>query len=252
VTDTTLMPVVSADASSTGPRTDSRPLVVDEIAVMQQWLPLNGARVIELGCGQADLARRLLDRGLVQSIIGYEVDRVQFAALEAEPPRAGLTFACGGAQAIPLVDASVDIVLMLKSLHHVPVALMDQALDEVARVLAPGGWLYVSEPVYAGPFNDVVKLFHDEGEVRAAACAALQRAVARGAMQAVEELHFDMPLHFRDYAEFDRRLVRATYNDIHLAPDLQTRVEAAFNAHMGPEGAHFVRPMRVNLLRRPA
>ena len=69
---------------------------------------------------------------------------------------------------------------MLKSLHHVPMALMDQALAELARVLRPCGWLYVSEPVYAGQLNELIRLFNDEGEVRAAAQAALDRAVASG------------------------------------------------------------------------
>lgn len=54
---------------------------------------------------------------------------------------------------------------------------MAQALAEAARVLRPGGHLYVSEPVYAGPLNDVIGLFHDEREVRAAAQAALDEAL---------------------------------------------------------------------------
>ncbi len=59
---------------------------------------------------------------------------------------------------------------------------MDAALAEIARVLVPGGWLYVSEPVFAGPFNELMRLFHDEQAVRAAALAALARAHgARGA-----------------------------------------------------------------------
>ncbi len=45
----------------------------------------------------------------------------------------------GSAADIEQPDASVDIVIMLKSLHHVPISLMDQALTEIARVLKPGG-----------------------------------------------------------------------------------------------------------------
>ncbi len=71
-----------------------------------------------------------------------------------------------------------DLALMHKSLHHVPLTAMDQALAEVARVLRPGGYLYVSEPVYAGPLNEIVRLYNDEGVVRAAAQAALDRALS--------------------------------------------------------------------------
>ena len=41
---------------------------------------------------------------------------------------------------IPFPSGAFDLVLMLKSLHHVPLAHLDRALDEVARVLRPGGW----------------------------------------------------------------------------------------------------------------
>jgi SAM-dependent methyltransferase len=74
-----------------------------------------------------------------------------------------------GAQAIPFQDGSFDLALMLKSLHHVPLDLLDQALAEVHRVLRPQGLLYVSEPVFAGALNEVMRLFHDEELVRAAA-----------------------------------------------------------------------------------
>ena len=113
-------------------------------------------------------ARALLARHPSSQVTGLEVDERQHAKNLAAP-QPGLSFVAAGAQAIPAPDAGFDLALMLKSLHHVPRPLMAQALAEVARVLRPGGWLYVSEPVYAGPFNDVIRHFNDEGVVRAAA-----------------------------------------------------------------------------------
>lgn len=55
---------------------------------------------------------------------------------------------------------------MLKSLHHVPMPEMSQSLNEISRVLRPGGHLYVSEPVYAGALNDILRLYNDEGVLR--------------------------------------------------------------------------------------
>ena len=109
-------------------------------------------------------------------VIGIEVDDRQLAKNRLAPAER-LQFERAGAQAIPFAEASFDGALMLKSLHHVPMPDMDAALREVARVLKPGGWLYVSEPVYGGPLNEIVRLFNDEGEVRAAAQQALDRAV---------------------------------------------------------------------------
>jgi len=114
----------------------------------------------------------------------------------------------------------------------------------------PGGWLYVSEPVYAGALNEVIRLFNDEGEVRAAAQAALDCAIASGAWQQQAERRFDVPVHFRDVADFERRMIDVTFAERHLDADLRRAVRARFSAHLTAGGAHFVRPMHVRLLRR--
>jgi ubiquinone/menaquinone biosynthesis C-methylase UbiE len=225
-------------------------LVSDEIDFMRRAVPLDGARVIELGCGKAELARRLLERGLVRSVVGLEVDRTQHAANLAATAPAGLTFQLGGAEAIPQPDASFELALMLKSLHHVPLDRMETALQEARRVLVPGGHLYVSEPVYAGAFNDIMRLFHDEGAVRAAAYRAIRTAIDSGVLAHVSEQIFETPLVFRDFADFEDRMIRVTHSAIRLPEAVADEVRTRFQRHMTPDGARFERPMRVNVLRR--
>ena len=227
-------------------------LVADELELMRRLLPLAGARVIDLGCGTAEMDRRLVDGGLVAAVAALEVDRIQHAKNVAAPHPAALSFALAGADAIPFPGGSFELALMFKSLHHVPMDRLDAALAEIGRVLVPGGLLYVSEPVFAGAFNEVVRLFHDEGAVRAAALDAMRRAVAGGLFEEVDERHFDMPLAFRDFDDFFDRIVRVTHSDITLKGERLEEVRRRFEAHMTPSGARFVRPMRVNLLRRPA
>ena len=53
-------------------------------------------------------------------------------------------------------------------------------MAEIHRVLKPDGLAYISEPVFAGEFNEIIRLFHDELAVREAAFAAVGRAVATG------------------------------------------------------------------------
>jgi len=226
-------------------------VVTDEAGFMARHLPLKGARIVELGCGKAELARRLLEHHQVSEVTAFEVDVRQQAANLAAAPVPGLRFAAGGAESIPLPAACCDGVMMLKSLHHVPMPLMEQAMREIARVLAPGGWLYVSEPVYAGDFNDLVKRFHDEGEVRAAAYAALRRAAGLGLLSWDKEVTFEAALHFRDYDDFHRRIVQATHADHALSQDLAHAIREHFQRHVSEDGAHFVREMRVNLLSLP-
>ncbi|ABM42515.1 Methyltransferase type 11 [Acidovorax sp. JS42] len=225
-------------------------LVPDELDVLVELLPTPGTRVIELGCGGARMARQMLQRWPDMRCLGLEVDLRQHAInLQDTPPR--MRFAVGGAQAIACDDAQFDLALMLKSLHHVPLDAMDQALTEVARVLRPGGHLYVSEPVYEGALNEIVRLYNDEGIMRAAAQAALDRALAvRGTWEQVAQRRFDMPVHLEDFAQFERRMMNPTFADHRIDAPLRERVAAAFAPHCTMQGAHFVRPMHVRLLRR--
>lgn len=231
------------------PASDAIPLIRDELSVLSDLLPLEGLNIIELGCGNARLARQLLQALPTSQVTGLEVD-VRQHAKNLAGPQERLSFVAAGAQSIPFPDASFDLALMLKSLHHVPLAVLDQALSEVARVLRPGGHLYVSEPVYDGPLNEIVRLFNDEGEVRAAAQAAVDRALVQGPWQQVAERRFDMPVHYADFVEFEQRMMRPTFADHHLTDELIQRVARAFAPHCGPSGADFTRPMHVRVLRR--
>ena len=96
----------------------------NEVKLMLSTLPFDGASVLELGCGKAEKTRMLAETGRVREILALEVDAIQHALNLAAPVLPNVRFAHGGAEAIPASDASFDIVLMFKSLHHVPVALM--------------------------------------------------------------------------------------------------------------------------------
>ncbi|HRN77279.1 class I SAM-dependent methyltransferase [Ottowia sp.] len=240
---------MSAATGTTSTRLRSQRVERDELVILNELVPLGRQQVIELGCGGARLLRDLLRRFPDAQATGLEVDAVQHAKNLAAPAER-LRFIAAGAEAIPLPDEAFDLALMLKSLHHVPMARMDRALAEIRRVLKPGAHLYVSEPVYAGALNEITRLFNDEGEVRAAAQAALDRALAVDGWERVAELHFEVPVHYADFADFERRMLDVTYAERHLGGDLRQRVRVRFEAHVGPGGAHFTRPMFVRLLRR--
>src|SRR5205809_6083445 len=95
-------------------------LVPDEMQFFRRVVPVQKPRLLELGCGKADMACRLLETGAVQSVTALEVDEAQLAQNMADPRRAGITFIKAGAEGVPLPDASHDVAMMLKSLHHVP------------------------------------------------------------------------------------------------------------------------------------
>lgn len=50
----------------------------DEFAILTSLLPLQGAHILELGCGKAEKTRAIAQDGQVASIIALEVDEVQY------------------------------------------------------------------------------------------------------------------------------------------------------------------------------
>jgi SAM-dependent methyltransferase len=227
--------------------------VVEEADVYTDLLPLDGARVIELGCGAAGHTRAIAGTGRPASVLACEVDEIQHQKnLDADDVPDTVTFARAGAEAIPAADDSADVIVMFKSLHHVPVESMDAALAEIARVLRPGGLAYLSEPVFAGDFNEVLRLFHDESEVRRKAFEAIRRAVDGGVLELAEQRFFQTRNDFDDFADFEDRVLGATHTEHDLSPELYERVRETFEGYLGPDGARFTMPIRVDLLRSPA
>lgn len=223
----------------------------NEIKLLLETLPLDGAQILELGCGRAEKTRLLAETGRPAGILALEVDKVQHARNLEIRDLPGVRFEHAGAEAIPAADGSADIVLMFKSLHHVPVADMDRALAEIARVLRPGGLAWISEPVYAGDLNEVFKLFHDEKLVREAAFAAVCRAVDGGLLTLQRQLFFSTRSYFDDFAQFEARMINVTHTDHRLSPELLAAVRERFEAFAGADGHTFYNPQRVDLLRKP-
>ncbi len=226
--------------------------VVEESAVYQRLLPLHGAQIIELGCGAAVHTRAIAESGLPAAILACEVDTIQHQKNLTISDLPMVSFVHAGAEAIPAAECSADIVMMFKSLHHVPLDAMAPALREIRRVLKPGGLAYISEPVYAGDFNEVLRLFHDEKTVREAAFTAVCNAVEEGVLELAGQHFFNTSMNFTDFAEFEQKIIGVTHTDHQLTPKLLQEVKEKFEQYQTEQGASFVMPIRVDLLRCPA
>ncbi len=229
---------------------DVQPLT-DEFDVLLGMLAFDGAEVLELGCGAAEKTRQIAERTGVARIVASEVDGIQHQKNLNITDLPKVTFKSYGAQQIDEADASFDIVLMFKSLHHVPMADMDQALAEIRRVLKPGGVAYISEPVFAGEFNEVIRLFHDEEAVRKAAFDAVARAVDGQVLALREERFFRNRVRLKSFEQFEAGIINATHTEHRLDDDLLAAVRARFERHRGDDGYVFDVPNRVDLLVKP-
>jgi len=221
-----------------------------EREIWSELLDLDGKRIIELGCGRAELTRLIATEGANRTMVALEVDEIQHALHQKIDDLPNVEFRMAGAEAIPYPDNSFDVAFMFKSLHHVPLELMDQSFAEIHRVLKPGGYAYISEPIFAGDFNNILKMFHNEEKVRLAAFEATKRAVDSGLFTLACETFFNSPMRFDDFADFEAKIIGATHTHHSLSPELHAAVKAKFESHITPDGANFLMPIRVDLLRK--
>ncbi len=102
--------------------------------------------------------------------------------------------------------------------------------------------------------NEVFKLFHDEKVVREAAFAAICKAVDRGPLAAPSrQLFFNTRSFFENFEQ-----LRPAHDPghAHQPPTVAGTVCPGpgenSNPILGPEGATFLNPQRVDVLRKPA
>jgi len=126
-----------------------------------------GETVADVGCGTGTLAI-LAKRQVGAEGIVYGVDpspeMIMRAREKARHARADLVFKEGAAQALPLADAAVDVVLSTLMLHHVLKKARPAMVHEVKRVLKPGGRFLIVD--FAKPSKEnrrLVDRFHRHG-----------------------------------------------------------------------------------------
>ena len=153
-----------------------------QTALLDELVPVAGRQIVDLGCGDGWLVRRLAHRGA--TVVGVEPAETALAAAEAAPRVSGERYLRAGAEALPLADGSSDAAIFFNSLHHVPIEHMDAALSEATRVCRADGLVFVQEPLPEGPFFELMRPVDDETAVRAAAQAALDRVSAGGGVVA--------------------------------------------------------------------
>jgi len=222
-----------------------------EADIYDRLLYLDNSHILELGCGTAMLTRNIAGAGTNRKITALEVDEIAHGNNMQITDLPNVSFGLAGAEDIPLENETVDVVLMFKSLHHVPLDQMDRAMREIKRVLKPGGHAYISEPIFAGAFNDILRLFHDESRVREAAFNTVRKAVDEGLFDLVEEVFFNSPMQFESFEDFENKILKATHTQHHLSDEVYALVKERFEKHLDDDGARFLMPIRVDLLRRP-
>ncbi len=231
---------------------DNIELTCPEPKIFEELLDLDGKHILELGCGRGDLTRLIASHGKDRSIIATEVDEKQHAVNITIADLPNVRFELAGAQKIPAADETFDRVLMFKSLHHVPLNIMQAALVEIKRVLKPGGLLYISEPLFQGDFNEVLRVFHDEERVREAAFNAISETVENGNLILQEQVFFNSSIPIPNFSTFEKSIINVTHTDHQITPTVMIAIKAAFEKYAAINGGVFTMQNRVDLLKKSA
>ena len=111
----------------------------------------SGVSILDIGCGTGALAAAAAERGA--NIIGIDFAPTMIYEAIRRYPR--IDFRVGDAEAIPLPDASMDVVTCCFGMQHMERA--ERVLSEVVRVLRPGvGRLAITSWMPDGDFFALV------------------------------------------------------------------------------------------------
>jgi len=223
--------------------------VTTDFGVLKRLVELAGKRVVDVGCGTGILVRGLAQAGARP--IGIEVSESQLAEAIAADAGAGARYLVGRGEQLPLEDSSVDVVVFMRSLHHVAPDQLTNALLESARVLAPGGVVYVSEPLADGDYFELVSMVDDERGARRAAQAALEDA-ARAGLKRARTFEYDVAVEIADLDALRARTVRVDPQRAEIFDRRREGLGAAL-ARLGEPigdsgGRRFRQPMRADIL----
>lgn len=176
------------------------------------WLALpKGLAWLDVGCGTGALSQTILERAAPKEVLGIDPSAGFIEYARAHVP--GATFAVGDARSLQIEPASVDAAVSGLVLNFVREP--DLALEQMARVVRPGGQVAAYVWDYAGKM-ELMRYFWDAAVALDPAAAELDEgprfplcqpaaleALFTGASLRWIEVHaIEVPTRFRDFDDY--------------------------------------------------
>jgi ubiquinone/menaquinone biosynthesis C-methylase UbiE len=137
------------------------PTMADERLIALEMLEIGPSdRVLDVGCGPGNFTREFARAAGDGLVVGIDASQTMLARAVAEPVPGNLAYLRGDAADLPFRNGTFDAVCCFATLYLVEQPM--HALDEIARVVAPGGRVALLSscnrgPLPAGVTNAVVR-----------------------------------------------------------------------------------------------
>jgi 2-polyprenyl-6-hydroxyphenyl methylase/3-demethylubiquinone-9 3-methyltransferase len=112
------------------------------VGLIRDWIGnrLEGALVVDLGCGGGLLAEPLLASGA--RVVGIDLSQTSLRTAAGRPGTQLRLYLRGDLARPPVADGVADLVVLADVLEHVPD--VEAAVAAAARIVKPGGLVYVN------------------------------------------------------------------------------------------------------------
>lgn len=111
--------------------------------------PREDDAVLDVACGPGNTTRRLRGAFAGGVVVGLDYSATMLARATADTYDDGIAYVRGDAHRLPFVDGSLDVVACLGALYLVEDPF--RVVDELLRVLAPGGRIALLTTAERGP-----------------------------------------------------------------------------------------------------
>ena len=219
-----------------------------DVKALREIFNPDGLRLIDVGCGAGDLARKLAYVGA--TVMGVEPDSEQAAKNAQSDPVENVTFYEARANQLPADDHTIDGLMFSLSLHHIPQNEMQSSIEEAFRVIKPSGFIAVVEPLLEGSYNHAIELFHDETQVRLQAIEAIEN-FAKPLFSNWQQYAYTTETTYESFDEFANYYIDMTYSELDSKVILCDAVRDRFES--AREGDVYIlrQPMRIDFFTGP-
>ncbi|MCH8994267.1 MAG: class I SAM-dependent methyltransferase [Chloroflexi bacterium] len=183
------------------------------LALIHRYVPLERARMLDIGCGIGAYVRKLQE--FSERVYGIDIDPARVHQTELN----SLTVAVS--ERLPFADGTFDVVLLNEVIEHV----QDDAetLREACRVLRPGGHVVIFAPnrlypfethgVYLGKryvFGNMPLVNYLPNPLRRRLVPHARAYTTRGLRRLFEKLPAELVVHTQVYPGFDNIAARSS------------------------------------------